>query len=130
MTELVLAQSRYQGEPVRVSTSRYYLARAVRLGFTEVQVQSPSDPILCRDRNRVFLWQPLSKDSAIEPTDDAIRIESTTSGSAPRPAARTNGERIMSRDEPQAQTPTEHADRREKPSPARRRTPTAAAWRR
>ena len=118
VTELVLAQSHYQGEPVRVSTSRYYLARAVRLGFTEVQVQSPSDPILCRDRNRVFLWQPLSKDSAIEPTSDAIRIESTTSGSAPRPAARTNGERIMSRDESQAPTPKERADRREKPSPS------------
>ena len=118
VTELVLAHSHYLGEPVRVSTSRYYLARAVRLGFTEVQVQSPSDPILCRDHNRVFLWQPLSKDSAIEPTDDAIRIESSTSGSAPRPAVRTKGERIMSPDEARGPPSTERADRREQPSPS------------
>src|SRR5205823_4870632 len=38
VTELVLARSGYTGTPVRVSTNRGFLARAVKLGFTAVEV--------------------------------------------------------------------------------------------
>ena len=123
-TELVLAHSRYLGEPVRVSTSRYYLARALRLGFTEVQVQSPSDPILCRDRHRVFLWQPLSKDSAIE--SDQLRPSASSPPLQLRPLGRpsTSEENTHGPEEAQARPPAERADRREHARPrAKRRAP-------
>ena len=76
VTELILARSGYTGEPVRLNTSRHFLARAVRLGFAEVQVVGPEDPVGCRDGRRTYLWQPLSRESAIGPSNDAVRIES------------------------------------------------------
>jgi hypothetical protein len=75
-TELVLARSGFTGTPVRIHTNRNYLARAIRLGFTEVQVVGPEDPVACRDGRRHYVWQPLGRESAIGPADDAIRIES------------------------------------------------------
>ncbi len=105
VTELILARSRYGGEPARVSTSRQFLSRAMRLGFTEVQVQSPDDPVVCRDPHRIYLWQPLSKDSAIEPTDDAVRIESTNAGPASGPAVTPRGAHTMSHEESPNFTP-------------------------
>ncbi len=80
VTELVLARSGYTGEPVRLNTSRHFLARAVRLGFADVQVVGPEDPVACRDDRRAYLWQPLSWESAIGPSD--------TTRSASSPAAR------------------------------------------
>ena len=76
VTELVLGRSGYTGEPVRLNTSRHFLARAVRLGFAEVQVVGPEDPVACRDGRRAYLWQPLGRESAIGPSDDAVRIDS------------------------------------------------------
>jgi len=74
-TELVLARSRYSGEPVRLHTNRAYLARALRLGFDEVRLFGPDAPALCRDGLRSFAWQPLSRESAIGPSDDAVVVE-------------------------------------------------------
>ncbi|MDG3005935.1 hypothetical protein [Paludisphaera mucosa] len=74
-TELVLARSRCAGEPVRLHTNREYLARALRLGFDEVRLFGPDAPALCRDGLRSFAWQPLSKESAIGPSDDAVVVE-------------------------------------------------------
>ncbi|MCA1686108.1 MAG: hypothetical protein LC745_09015, partial [Planctomycetia bacterium] len=85
VTELVLSRSGYTGAPVRVNVNRVFLARAARLGFAEVGVVDADSPVVCRDRHRVFCFQPLSKESAIEPTDDVIRVESTLPG--PRPIA-------------------------------------------
>ena len=85
VTELVLGRSGFTGEPVRLNTSRHYLARAVRLGFAEVQVVGPEDPVACRDGRRAYIWQPLSRESAIGPTDDAIRIDSVNAGPAVGP---------------------------------------------
>ena len=84
MTELVLARSGYTGAPVRLNANREFLARAVRLGFTEVEVADADSPVVLRDGDRVFCFQPLSKESAIGPTDDVTRIESPSPG--PRPA--------------------------------------------
>jgi hypothetical protein len=75
-TELVLARSGYTGPPVRLQTNREFLARAIRLGFAEVEVIDADNPLVCRDEHRVLAWQPLPKDSAIEPADDATCIES------------------------------------------------------
>jgi hypothetical protein len=75
-TELVLSRSSYGGTPVRFQTNRDYLTRAIQLGFTEVEVVDPESPIVCRAGHRAYAWQPLSADSAIEPTDAVTRIES------------------------------------------------------
>ena len=77
---------------MRLNTNRQFLARAVRLGFAEVQVVGPEDPVACRDGRRAYLWQPLSRESAIGPSDDAIRIDSVGAGPAVR-AGRTPGRR-------------------------------------
>jgi len=86
VTELVLCRSGYTGTPVMVNTNRAFLARAVRLGFDHVEFLDADSPVVCRDGNRVFCFQPLSKGSAIEPSDDVTRVESTAS--TPRPVAR------------------------------------------
>lgn len=83
VTELVLARSGYTGAPVRVSTNRGFLARAVRLGFTAVEVVDADSPLVCRDGPRVYAWQPLSKESAIDPGDDVTRVESCPSNPPP-----------------------------------------------
>ena len=77
-TELILGRSWYSGPPVRLNSNRAYLARALRLGFTTVEVVDADTPLVCRDGDRVYAWQPLSKDSALAPSDDAVRIESVT----------------------------------------------------
>ena len=58
--------------------NRTFLGRALRLGFGELEVVDAGSPVVCRAGRRVFAWQPLSQESALEPADDVIRIESTT----------------------------------------------------
>jgi hypothetical protein len=76
-TELVLARSRYSGPSKRLVTNRVFLARAARLGFAEIEVSAYSDPLVCRDARRSYAWVPLAGATAIPPSDDVIRIEST-----------------------------------------------------
>jgi hypothetical protein len=49
---------------------------------------------MCRDRNRIYVWVPLSPESAIPPTADAVRIESVANlksvSQEPSPPRRTN----------------------------------------
>jgi len=92
VTELVLGRSAFTGEPIRLNTNRHYLARAVRLGFAEFQVVGPEDPVACRDGRRAYLWQPLSRESAIGPSDDAVRIDSVGAGPAVTPVEQAKDE--------------------------------------
>jgi len=92
VTELILSRSAFTGKPVRLNTNRHYLARAVRLGFAEVQVVGPEDPVACRDGRRAYLWQPLSRESAIGPSDDAVRIDSVGAGPAVTPVEQAKDE--------------------------------------
>jgi hypothetical protein len=86
VTELVLARSRYSGPSKRLVTNREFLARAARLGFVELEVSAYSDPLVCRDARRAYAWVPLAGATAIPPSDDVIRIESTDHPApAPRP---------------------------------------------
>src|SRR5262249_34625176 len=78
-TELLLSRSRYTGSPVCFITNREFLGRAVRLGFRELAIGDAEAPIVCRDGKRTYGWQPLSKESAIESNDDAIRVTSSSS---------------------------------------------------
>jgi hypothetical protein len=75
-TELILARSGYRGVPVRFSTNREYLGRALALGLGAIRIAGADQPLVAQDARRTFAWQPLNRESAIEPTDNAVRIES------------------------------------------------------
>ena len=74
----MLSRSRYAGTSQRLSIDRELLARALRLGFSEIEITDPASPVVCRDDGRIYGCQPLNPESAIEPSDDVTRIESHT----------------------------------------------------
>ena len=76
ITELVLNRSSYSGPPLRINTNRRFLSRALELGFSEIGISDVETPLVCREQDRIYAWQPLSGDAAIEPADNVIRIES------------------------------------------------------
>jgi hypothetical protein len=76
ITGLLLSRSEVAGPPVCFVTNRGYLARAVQLGFTALEVTKPAVPIVCRDERRTFVWVPLAPDTALPPSADALRIGS------------------------------------------------------
>jgi hypothetical protein len=98
VTELVMGRSGYAGPPVRVQVNRQFLGRAVRLGFHVLGLGSVSDPVVGRDADRVYAWQPLSHESAIPPTENATRIDSVqaTASRTRRPVSSTNERSPMS----------------------------------
>jgi hypothetical protein len=75
-TELILSRSSYGGSPVRFQTNRDFLARAVRIGFREIEVVDANSPIVCRAGDRSYAWQPLDAESALAPNEEVTRIES------------------------------------------------------
>jgi hypothetical protein len=99
-TEILLSRSRYTGSPVRLNTDRHFLAPALGLGFPEIAIVDANSPLVCRDRSRIYCWQPLSPEAAIEPADDVTRIESpspTTPTAIPQdepPSTRTTVSRL------------------------------------
>jgi hypothetical protein len=94
-TELVLARSSYTGTPIRVATDRLCLARAARLGLSELRISDAESPLAAEGGGRTYAWQPLSQESAVGPADDSIRIESTDAPAA-RPAPTPRSTAIMS----------------------------------
>ncbi len=89
-TELVLVNSTYRGDAMRINTNRTILGRAVAMGFREFYLFGPESPVLCRDDHRSFVWATLDAQSAIKPHADAIRIES----SAKKPQSNSHTTRI------------------------------------
>jgi hypothetical protein len=86
ITELVLSRSEVTGPPMRFVSNRLYLLRAVRLGFTAREITKPAVPVVCRDERRTFVWMPLNPETALPPSEDALRIFSTGEASpAPQP---------------------------------------------
>ena len=57
------------GPPIRINTNRDFLKRAIQLGFSEIGISDVETPLVCREPHRVYAWQPLSGDAAIEPAD-------------------------------------------------------------
>jgi hypothetical protein len=84
-TELVLTNSTWDGEPVRINTNRRYLARAAQLGFQEIHLFGPKPPVCCQDDHRQYVWVVLDPESAIRPHPEAIRVESPRTKPATRP---------------------------------------------
>jgi hypothetical protein len=85
-TEVALARSEASGAPLRLCMDRCYLRRAAQLGFSELQIERPDAPVVCRDAKRTYLWMPLDQGSAVPPTDDALRISSADPQKARAPA--------------------------------------------
>ena len=75
-TEVVLTGSSWSGEPVRLNMNRKVLARALKLGFSELLVYGDKIPVVCHDEYRHFVWATLDSESSIPPATDAIRIAS------------------------------------------------------
>ncbi|QDU98776.1 hypothetical protein Pla8534_66500 [Lignipirellula cremea] len=78
-TEIVLTSSSREGDAIRFSTNREYLARATRLGFRSVHITGQESPACCRDQQRTYLWALLGKAGVVPSDPEATRIESPTS---------------------------------------------------
>jgi hypothetical protein len=76
-TELILSRSTREGEPLRINTNRRYLARAAKLGFERLHIFTPRAPVLACDENRRYVWALLDPDSAVPPSPNVVRVEST-----------------------------------------------------
>jgi hypothetical protein len=50
---------------VQVPVDGRYLMRALQLGFAEIFISQPEQPLLCRDASRSYLWMPLSYARAV-----------------------------------------------------------------
>jgi hypothetical protein len=75
-TELVLARSSAD-RPVRFVVNRNFVARALELGLTEAHIVNADSVFLFQDARRKFVVMPLSKDTAVPASKDALRIQST-----------------------------------------------------
>jgi hypothetical protein len=75
-TELVLSNSRLDGDPITVNTNREYLLRALRLGFRDVHFYGREQPVLCNGGGKQYVWALLSPESPIPSSPDLIRITS------------------------------------------------------
>ncbi len=81
-TEIELTNSRFTGNPLRISCDRRFLARAIKIGFRQVACNSPDSILFCDDGRRHYLWMPLDKTADVPQADDAIRIASPTASDA------------------------------------------------
>jgi hypothetical protein len=98
--ELALDGSQVDGPPVRVATNRAYLDRALRLGFDAFEVLGPDKPIVCRDKDRVYLWMALGDGGVAMPEREAARPRLHVPGAdrLPEPAPAPLGRRPQAGD--------------------------------
>ncbi len=82
-SELILSNSQLLGTPVRLSSNRRFLARAVQLGFRELHINSATAPIVCRDGQRRYCWALLFSDSVLPPSEDPIVVSSPNESASP-----------------------------------------------
>jgi hypothetical protein len=101
-TEVVLRNSTWTGEAVRLNTNRRFLARAIRLGFEQVYCFGPRSPLACQEDRRTYVWALLEPDAAIKPAEDPIRLQSPEAGQADSTSNITLKRRIPPITEPAA----------------------------
>ena len=93
-TELVLTNSRLDGDPLKAAMNRKYLERAVKLGFEQVHFFGAEAAVQCDDGRRQYIWMPLHANFSVPGSAAATRIESPSAEPVgkprrvPRPAAR------------------------------------------
>ena len=80
VTEVVLTNSQYRGEPLRLATDRNFLGRAIRLGLREFDLYSSGAPIRACDGRRTYVWALLDPEGALAPTDDMQCFASPVNG--------------------------------------------------
>lgn len=80
VTQLNLSSSLLTGLPIRISTNRDYLLRALRLGFRQFAFQSPNTPVVCSEDLRHYVWAVLSPEDAIEAGDVAQELKAPADG--------------------------------------------------
>jgi hypothetical protein len=83
-TELELARSQVQGKPTRISLNRFFLRRALALGFRELHLGKPGQPAAWRHGRDAYVVVPLDEGTALPPTPGAVRVASATSVLPPR----------------------------------------------
>ncbi len=97
VTEVVLRGSERIGNAVCFNTNRQFLAKAITLGFEEVFIFDPKQPVLCQDQHRRFVWALLEPGEAIKTSKDAIRIESPGKEAAVTQPKRRRREKPMAK---------------------------------
>jgi hypothetical protein len=115
--EVTLSRSSASGPPVRVRTDRRFLRRALRLGFTDLEVVKADQPLCCRDDTRSYVWVPLDPQAAMPPDADVLRITSMDDSPTTPPA--TPPRRITPMAAPSRNGSTDH------PEPASAAEPAA-----
>jgi hypothetical protein len=65
--EVALAHSQVEGPPVCLVMDRRYLGRALKLGLTEILLGKATEPLLCKDDRRSFIWMPLTDAQPVPP---------------------------------------------------------------
>jgi hypothetical protein len=84
-TEVVLNRSSCIGPPLSISFDRNLLDQALRFGFTEIGFCGVERPLVCRNDRTIFVAQPLTGGSPLEPGVTPTRIESNSAGSGRKP---------------------------------------------
>ena len=87
-TQVILSNSRRQGDEVRLDTDREFLVHAVQLGFRELELHGPESPAVCRDERRIYLWSLIAEQPAIVVGTDTVRLASPIAASATHRPAR------------------------------------------
>ena len=91
--ELRLVGSRWSGPPLRVVLGPRYLLHALRLGFTDIEIRSPTVPLCCRDSRRTYLWMPFgdppASPAAAAPPRGAAAENAGPPPPSPEPAKET-----------------------------------------
>ena len=93
--ELRLVGSRWSGPPLRVVLGPRYLLHALRLGFTDIEIRSPTVPLCCRDSRRTYLWMPFGDPPASPAPAAPPRAAAAENASPPPPPPQPAKETAM-----------------------------------
>jgi hypothetical protein len=74
-TEVVLANSQLDGDPMRFNCNRRYLLQAVKFGFRHAHLYAPNVPAMFHEERRCYVWALLDPEAVIPPNRNAVRIE-------------------------------------------------------
>jgi hypothetical protein len=73
-TEVGLPRSCVDGKATRIVLNRFFLQRALELGFRSFRVTAPDKPILCEVGKRIYVCTTIDPESALSPQGNALRI--------------------------------------------------------
>ena len=112
-TELLLCESTYSGDALRISTDRSYLACALRLGFRELLFFGPDTPVQCSDDKRDYVWALLNPDSVIKPSAKALRVTASEAETSANKRSSTRQRKTKPMPENDTETKTTSSPKRQ-----------------